>query len=29
MIGNETLKPLLKTMSPAEAARFKSIMADP
>jgi len=29
MIGNETLKPLLKTMPAEEAARFKSIMADP
>lgn len=29
MVGNETLKPLLKTMPPEEVARFKSIMADP
>ena len=29
MIGNETLKPLLKRMPAEEAARFKSLMADP
>jgi uncharacterized protein YegJ (DUF2314 family) len=29
MIGNETLKPLLKRMPAEEAARLKSIMADP
>jgi uncharacterized protein YegJ (DUF2314 family) len=29
MVGNETLKPLLKTMPPREAKRLKSIMANP
>lgn len=29
MVGNETLKPLLKKMPPAEVERLKSIMADP
>jgi len=29
MVGNETLKPLLKTMPAREAARLKSMMANP
>jgi uncharacterized protein YegJ (DUF2314 family) len=29
MLGNETLKPLLKSMPAEEAARLKNIMADP
>ena len=29
MVGNETLKPLLKTMSASEVARAKALMADP
>ena len=29
MFGNYTIRPLLKTMSEEEAARFKSIMANP
>ena len=29
MVGNETLKPLLKQMPAAEVKRLKSIMAEP
>ncbi len=29
MVGNETVKPLLKTMSASEAERLKSMMANP
>lgn len=29
MVGNETLKPLLKSMPPAESERLKSMMANP
>jgi uncharacterized protein YegJ (DUF2314 family) len=29
MVGNETLRPLFKTMSPAEVKRLKNVMANP
>jgi len=29
MHGNYTMRPLLKTMPPEEAAKFRSLLADP